>query len=195
MGAGVMKLIVGLGNPGPQYEDTRHNIGFRVVELLERRWSLGGWREKFSGWLAEGSVADEKVALLRPMTYMNLSGKAVLAAGRFYKLEIEDLLVISDDMDLPPGRLRIRADGSAGGQRGLGNIIDRLGTRDFARIRIGIGRPGRGDSSSYVLSRWDATDRIWLPDVTEKAADAAEHWIRHGAESAMNEYNRNGARE
>lgn len=185
-----MKLIVGLGNPGAEYAATRHNLGYRVAEELAARLQLGAWKEKFHGWLVEGLIRDERVGILRPTTFMNVSGKSVIAAAAFYKLSPADLLVVSDDLDLPPGRVRLRAGGSSGGQRGLENIIDRLGTREFARVRMGIGRPARGSATDYVLGRFDASDETWLPDAVGRACDAAECWLARGIVAAMNEFNR-----
>jgi len=185
-----LKLIVGLGNPGPEYEQTRHNIGYRVAEALCERWRLGGWKEKFHSWLAEGVWSAERVALLRPMTFMNVSGKAVLAAGRFYKIELADLLVISDDLDLPPGKLRVRASGSSGGQRGLEDVIARLGTKDVPRLRIGIGRPARGDVVDFILGRFAPAEREWVADAITRSCEVVECWLKEGVTTAMNRYNK-----
>ncbi|MEE8169886.1 MAG: aminoacyl-tRNA hydrolase [Phycisphaerae bacterium] len=185
-----MKLIVGLGNPGPQYANTRHNVGFRVAEALERRWTLGGWKEKFSACVADGRIHDQRVVLLRPQTFMNRSGQAVMSAGRFYKCDVADLLLISDDLDLEPGRLRLRANGSSGGQRGLEDVIARLGTDEFARLRIGIGRPARGDPIDYILGPFNAADEEWLTATLQRACDAVECWVQQGIETAMNTFNR-----
>lgn len=186
-----MKLIVGLGNPGREYARTRHNIGYRVAEALVERWSLGGWTEKFHGLLADGSWEGQRVALLRPLTFMNVSGKSVLAAGRFYKIELPELLVVGDDLDLPPAALRVRASGSSGGQRGLEDVIARLGTKEFARLRIGIGRPARGDVVSFILGPFAASEeRDWVEATIGRACEAVECWVRHGTTKAMNEFNK-----
>jgi len=186
-----MKLIVGLGNPGKGYEGTRHNIGFAVAELLATRWGLGLSREKFQARFGQGEFAGQRVALLQPMTYMNLSGEAVMAAGRFYKLELEDLLVISDDMDLPVGRIRLRAEGGSGGHKGLADIERRLGTQAYARLRCGIGRPEleEFDPVEWVLTRFAEGEREPAAQANQRAAEAAECWIRQGIDAAMTRFN------
>lgn len=190
-----MKLIVGLGNPGPEYAATRHNVGYRVVERLAERWSLGGWKSKFQGLVADGAASGDRVVLLRPTAYMNLSGASVLAAMQYLKLELPALLVVGDDLDLPLGQIRVRASGSSGGQRGFENVIVRLGSTEFARVRLGIGRPARGSAANYVLEAFHASERDAAEEMIGRAADAAECWLSRGVAAAMNQFNRSENRE
>jgi PTH1 family peptidyl-tRNA hydrolase len=186
-----VKLIVGLGNPGVRYARTRHNAGFDAVEIIARRegWSWGAHRGKTQ--VAAGMLGTEKIVLAKPQTYMNDSGLAVAELVRFYKLAPADLLVICDDLDLPLGKVRLRTTGSAGGQHGMESIIRHLGINQFARIRVGIGRPthGREENVDFLLSRPQQDERIALDAAIERAADAALCWLAEGAESTMNKYN------
>ena len=183
-----MKLIVGLGNVGPQYAGTRHNVGFDVVDVLSMRWDIALGVEKFHGWFGTGRIGSQTVVVLKPTTLMNRSGRAVLAAGRFYKLEWEQLLVVSDDLALPLGRLRMRAGGSAGSHRGLQDIISRVGSDAWCRLRIGIGEP-IGDASAYVLGRFCEDERSVVQSARDRAADAVESWVEHGVDLTMTRFN------
>ena len=185
-----MKLVVGLGNPGRKYQETRHNIGFAVLAELAREFGAGRPKAKFQGEVVEASLGGQKALLLSPLTYMNNSGISVQAASSFYKLANEDLLVICDDLNLPLGKLRFRASGSSGGQKGLGDIICRLGTEEFSRLRVGIGPPAEHwDAADYVLSKFTKTE---IPDIEEairRAAGAVLDWAREGITESMNRYN------
>lgn len=185
-----MKLVVGLGNPGRKYDGTRHNIGYDVVAELARRAAAAKPKTRFQGDTAEISLGQQSALLLTPNTFMNLSGNSVGAAIDFYKLPLEDLLVICDDWNLPVAALRLRAKGSAGGQKGLADVIRRLGTEEFARLRIGIGSPPeKWDPSEYVLSRFAKNELDDMKISVAKAADACVVWANEGIDAAMNRYN------
>lgn len=187
-----MKLIVGLGNPGAKYRQTRHNVGFEVVGRLAARLGAGPPRIKFEGEISEVVVADQKVLLLTPLTYMNASGASVLAVRDFYKLPHEHILVVCDDLALPVGKLRLRAKGSSGGQKGLEDILRRLGTEELPRLRVGIGPlpPGR-DAADFVLSRFTPEEQPVIAAALDRAADAALVWVQQGIVAAMNQFNPN----
>jgi peptidyl-tRNA hydrolase, PTH1 family len=185
-----MKLVVGLGNPGRRYEGTRHNIGYAILAELARRFGVPPPKARFQGAVVEANLNGEKTLLLSPTTYMNLSGASVQEAKSFYKLTNEDLLVVCDDMNLPVGKLRFRARGSSGGQKGLEDIIRRLATEDFSRLRIGVGTAPEGwNWADYVLSRFTAEERPVIEQAVAGAADAVAGWAREGIEYCMNQYN------
>jgi peptidyl-tRNA hydrolase, PTH1 family len=182
-------LVAGLGNPGREYERTRHNVGWLVIDELARRHG-GSFRSKFNGHLAEVRVDGKRVAFLRPETYMNESGRSLAAAARFFKAEPEALLVVHDDVDLEPGRLQARRGGGLAGHNGLRSIASALGTQDFLRLRIGVGRPGRGDRrsvSDYVLSRFEPVEDV--DALVQRSADAVETILREGLEAAQMRFN------
>ena len=183
------KLVVGLGNPGSKYESTRHNIGFEVVERLARGGAGASFSRKFEGLLAETEIDFRRVLLLKPETFMNLSGRSVRQALQFYKIELPDLFVICDDLSLPLGKLRIRGGGSDGGQKGLRDIAAQLGSSDFARLRIGIGDRGPIDASDFVLSRFRPAERPIIDDALITATQAVAVWATQGLDVAMNRFN------
>jgi PTH1 family peptidyl-tRNA hydrolase len=186
-----MKLIVGLGNPGPQYAETRHNVGWRVAEVVAARLGAGPWREKFQAAVAEARAGRQKVVLARPMTFMNLSGQAVRPMMDFWKVESGDLLVVSDDLAMEAGRLRLRGEGSAGGHHGLESILEHLGHEQFARLRVGIGpAPAAQEHAAFVLAPFRAEERPVMAEAIERAADAALCWMTDGLAEAMNRFNR-----
>jgi PTH1 family peptidyl-tRNA hydrolase len=185
-----MKLIVGLGNPGRRYEGTRHNVGYVVLAQLGRRFGTSSPKVRFSGECMEADLEGQKALLLSPTTYMNLSGTSVLAVMDFYKLPLEELLVICDDLSLPLGKLRFRARGASGGHKGLEDIIRRLGTEEFSRLRIGIGSPPEGwDASDYVLARFTESEQAEMEKAIERAVEGVLVWAREGIEASMNRYN------
>ena len=186
-----MKLIVGLGNPGGEYSATRHNVGFLAVDELARRWNIGTWKNKNNAQVGEYRTASDTVLLIKPQTYMNLSGTAVGELARFYKVLPQDVTVIFDDLDLPAGRLRLRTKGGSGGHRGIESLLTHMGSAEFPRIRIGIGRPPAGwEVVDYVLSRFAAEEQPLLTEVIGKAADAVEYTLKHGFTKAMNAFNK-----
>jgi PTH1 family peptidyl-tRNA hydrolase len=185
-----MKLVVGLGNPGRKYTGTRHNVGFDVLDELSRRNAVPAPRSMMQAQIADAMIAGQRVLLAAPQTYMNLSGRAVRQIVEFYKLPLQDLLIVCDDLNLPCGKLRLRRSGSAGGQKGLQSIIEQLGTEDFARLRIGIDRPAPPmDATAYVLARFSPQERATISSAVVDAAEGVELWVRGGAENAMNRIN------
>ena len=198
------KLVVGLGNPGAEYADTRHNLGFKVIDSLAQALGVTVRKRKFAARFGQAEFADKKLILLKPWQFMNCSGQSVTTVVGFYKLTLSNLMVATDDMALEPGRIRIRAKGSAGGHNGLDDIIEKLGTNEFARCRIGIGHPRyqmsdtRFSSSieypessiEYVLDRPSREEKVLLDEAILRARDAVLCWIEHGIEKAMNQFNK-----
>lgn len=186
-----MKLIAGLGNPGPHCAHTRHNVGYLVVDELGRRWGIGveKYDRRYQALLGEGQAAGQRVLLLKPQTFMNLSGRSLLAVQQFYRLPGVNLLIVCDDLDLPVGRIRLRACGSGGGQKGLENILLRLGSIDIPRLRIGIGKVDKSVTSEYVLSPFAPDERQLVEEAISRAADAVECWLDQGINAAMNRFN------
>jgi PTH1 family peptidyl-tRNA hydrolase len=187
-----MLLLVGLGNPGARYAQTRHNAGFRVVDRVAERAGVAVDKKAFGALVGEAQVGDRKVLLVQPQQFMNVSGQAVLSLMGFYKLERSALIVACDDMDLPFGRLRLRETGGHGGHNGIRDIQRVLGGNDFARLRVGVGRPPEGwDAADYVLGSWTPAEAGELPTVVDRAADAFDAIVRDGFAKAMNQFNLN----
>lgn len=185
-----MKIIVGLGNPGREYSATRHNAGFLVVDELARRWNCQSWKNKSNAQVAEFR-GTEQVLLVKPQTYMNLSGTSVGELARWYKVDSEDIVVVFDDLDLPVGRLRLRMKGGSGGHRGIESLLTHLSKDTFARVRLGIGRPPEGwEVADYVLSRFTAEEEPLVEQAIAKAADAVESIIKVGLTKTMNLFNK-----
>jgi PTH1 family peptidyl-tRNA hydrolase len=186
-----MALIVGLGNPGAKYDRTRHNIGFDCLNRLHASMGLPSLQSKFEGQFAKGRIGQRDVCLVWPLTFMNCSGRCVSQFARFYKVELESILVICDDLSLPLGKLRIRKSGSSGGQKGLNDIIQSLGTQDVTRLRIGIDpTPAHWDTADYVLSKFSASERAIVDEGLFRANEAIAIWLKEGVDSAMNIFNR-----
>lgn len=190
-GSGIQWLVVGLGNPGAKYESTRHNMGFLVADKLAQNEKLKFNKLRFKAWTATWEVGGEKVLLMKPQTYMNLSGEAVGQAARFYKIPADHVLVISDDIALPAGKLRIRAGGSAGGHNGLKNIIQHLGTDRFPRIKVGVGSPQQAeyDIADWVTGKPMGEDQKVIIEALDKAVAAIPVLIEQGVDRAMNRFN------
>ena len=185
-----MIIIAGLGNPGGKYDATRHNAGFHVIDALADAYHTPVNQKKFRSLYAEIRIGTEKVLLLKPQTYMNLSGESIGHWMRYYNLEPDRLLVVYDDMDFAPGEVRLRQKGSAGSHNGMKSIIQHLGTTDFPRLRIGIGKPLWQDAASYVLSRLTPEEIPLMREAVALAAEAAECFVKEGIDKAMNRYNR-----
>lgn len=189
-----MKLVVGLGNPGKKYEKTRHNIGFEVVDLLAVRHTADPAKSKFEGLLQECVIGGERTLLLKPQTFMNLSGRSVGLARDFYKIDPADLLLVCDDFNLELGVLRLRSGGSDGGQKGLADTIRLLGTDEFPRLRFGIGPvPDRWNAPDFVLGKFAGSEAKVVERERVRACEAVETWISHGIYEAMNKYNGRGS--
>ncbi len=185
-----MKLIVGLGNPGKTYSGSRHNVGYRVIKALAEKYDIKNIVHKHDALLGKGIIEKEKVILAQPTTYMNRSGKAVIKLLSYYKIDSEDMIVIYDDMDLPPGTIRIKKKGSSGGHRGLQSIIDNIKTEIFPRIRIGIGKPGENiDVRSYVLGKFTSEEEKIIKEVVNDTVNSIKEIFLAGFNSAMNKYN------
>lgn len=184
-------LVVGLGNPGAKYRETRHNIGFECLDELQRRMGSPTPTTKFEGQWVRGKRNETDLILLWPLTFMNASGRSVAQTVGFFKIPVDRVIVVCDDMSLPLGKLRIRKRGSSGGQKGLGDILNSLGTQDVPRLRLGIDPPPPNwDVADFVLSKFPTAERTVVNEAIMRAVDAVEHWLKSGIESCMNEYNR-----
>lgn len=184
-----MKIIAGLGNPGKEYENTKHNVGFLTIDILAEKYDIKVNKIKFKGLVGEGMIGTEKVILVKPQTYMNLSGQCIREIVAFYKLDMEDLVVIYDDIDLPMGNLRIRKKGSAGTHNGMRSIIYDLQDDGFPRVRVGIGGERKGNLANYVISGFSGDDRKLIEEAIVKAADAVACLVEDGIDRAMVDYN------
>jgi len=185
----LVKLIVGLGNPGEEYKNTRHNVGFMVVEELARQLKVSKQKYAYNGVVTQAQFHGEPLLIAKPFTFMNLSGKSVRQMMTAYRLTLPQLMVVVDDLDLEPGVIRLRGKGGSGGHKGLQSIIDSLGTQDFARLRVGIGRPNGEDVIDWVLTRFDASELDIMQPACKRAAEALKLWAISGIEKAMNQYN------
>ena len=183
-------LLIGLGNPGREYKDNRHNIGFMLIDRLAVRLNARGMKLQSKAIVTSGLYEERKLILAKPQTYMNLSGQSVQGLLNFYKIPAENLMVAHDDLDIPLGTIRIRPSGGAGGQRGMASTIERLGTQDFPRLRLGIGRPpGRMDPAAYVLQDFSRADLLIVSETLDRAADAVQEFVINGLNAAMNKFN------
>ena len=183
-----MILIVGLGNPGKQYEQTRHNIGFDVIDYMANKYNIDVNREKFKGICGEGFIENKKVILLKPLTYMNLSGESIRELANFYKIEDDEIIVVYDDISLDIGRLRIREKGSAGGHNGIKSIIQNLGGDKFPRVKVGVGQP-KDNLVNHVLGKFSKEDREHIEKVIPVVSDAIVEIVKNDAKESMNKFN------
>ncbi|MCF6155245.1 MAG: aminoacyl-tRNA hydrolase [Candidatus Brocadia sp.] len=184
-----MKIIVGLGNPGEKYLKTRHNCGFMIIDRLAQQLEMVCNQKKFQSFFCKKSVEQEEIILLKPQTFMNLSGVAVREAVDMYKCALQNLMIVCDDLDLPLGKIRIRRNGGSGGHRGLESIAASLGSAGFSRLKVGIGRPPVGDPGNYVLSKFSGEEEAVAAKIIEKACLALRTWIFEGIEACMNKFN------
>ena len=183
-------LLIGLGNPGREYRDNRHNFGFMFIDRLIVRLNARGMKLQSKAIVTTATYENRKLILAKPQTYMNLSGQSIQGLTHFYKVPMENILVAFDDLDLPFGTIRLRPGGGAGGQKGFASTIEQLGTKDVARLRLGIGRPpGRMDASAYVLQDFSRDEMKVLSEIVDRAADAALEFVKNGLNAAMNKYN------
>lgn len=185
-----MKIIAGLGNPGKEYEHSRHNMGFDVIDILADRFKVSLWKSDMKSEIATVIVSGEKVLLVKPQTYMNLSGEAVGAISKYYKVDLDDIYIVCDDLDLPPGKTRIRKKGSAGGHNGIKSLIAHLGSEEFNRFRIGVGHPKDGHTVvDHVLTRPYGDDVALIEEAKIHTADSIEDALKNGVDHAMNAFN------
>ncbi len=183
-------LLIGLGNPGREYRDNRHNFGFMLVDWVAARLAARGMKLQSKAIVTDANYEGRKIVLAKPQTYMNLSGQSIQGLANFYKIPLEKLLVAHDDLDIPFGSIRIRPGGGPGGQKGVASTIERLGTKDFARLRLGIGRPpGRMDPADYVLQNFSRDELKEVTGILDRAADAALSFVTDGLDKAMNRFN------
>jgi PTH1 family peptidyl-tRNA hydrolase len=190
MVAFIMKLVVGLGNPGRKYDGTRHNVGFVVIDSLASGSDVGSFSERFDADIAEWRRDDDKILLMKPLTFMNLSGRAVRQVVDFYQVELSDVLVVCDDMSLPLGKLRFRARGTHGGHNGLRDIQQHLGTNEYARLRLGVDVPDTNrDAVDHVLGKFKPSEKPVMEDALQLATQAAAMWVKQGIQKCMNQYN------
>lgn len=184
-----MKVIVGLGNPGKKYEGTRHNVGFMVVDAVAAGPGVSTWQSRFEGSIAEWREDERRVLLVKPETFMNLSGRCVRQVMDFYQVEPTDLLVVCDDFNLPLGKLRFRARGTHGGHNGLRDIQSHLGTNEYGRLRIGVGAPEEGEAVDHVLGKFRPSERPIMEESLARAVEGTVQWVREGIDRCMNQYN------
>ena len=183
-------LLVGLGNPGREYKDTRHNFGFMLIDRIAVRLNARGMRVQSKAIVTTATYEDRKLILAKPQTYMNLSGQSVQGLVNFYKIPLTNIMILSDDLDIPFGTIRIRAAGGPGGQRGLASVIESLGTKEFSRLRLGIGRPpGRMDPANFILQNFSRDEMKSISEILDIAADAVLEFVKNGLNAAMNKFN------